>query len=360
MLVDVEFLCFDARPMLAHKIFKEKVVGHLKPLHRHNGAIMSTTGEKSNPTYYRNIGALSTKRPPNKEVKPAIFKTCNSIKFLSFQEHEMDFGAEHHYLSRKNKVVIRQFSTSNYGIVNHLKLGFGFNIKPKKKGDERTMDEDAFSDLMDFIFQIKATTKHCELPLWRLGEIEKIEKTGELKDGWMPHIVSCSTKHGRHFHHEKDPNVVSCEATAVIIYAKGELPDYPGSNTFSIKNCGHNIKISWHDFEEYSMRAYFIEHDKDPDKELKEFLKNLKLNLFKLRSGYACVEQAFGIRRKTGNVHKQFVKNIDAGIRKITDNEEYEFLGVGNSGDDDKIVDQLCHKDICSKIDAMLKDNRVL
>ncbi len=356
MLIDIEFLCIDARPLLAHKFPKEKdVIGILKPMHRHNGAVMSTTGEKSNPTFYPNIGVLEPKKSPDKKVKPALFTTRNSIKFRSFEKHEIVTGLENHKIRRGNNRIKRQFSTSNYGIVNRLHFSFQFDIKPPKGRGNRPMSEKDFSKLLDSIFTLNVTTKDCELPLWKLGVRDKL---GKLEEGWMPNIISSSTKCGQHRFSKIDPNVEDCETTAVIIYAEDELPEFPKSNPFRIKDCPYNIKISWCDIDEKPIRAYFIQHDKNPDKELKEFLKGLKMRLLDLRVSYACVEQAYGKMIEIGKVHTQFVNNLDVKLKKITDSDDYQFLCLGKGGDDHKIVNSLCHKDICRMITKMLKDER--
>ncbi len=346
MLLNVDFLCFDERPL--HK--EKDLVGFLKLLHEENGAIMSLRGKK-NPrrTYYRGIGCLNTKKQVQTEVAPAYFKTRNSIRFPAFEVHKVkEFKSDKYWLVRNKTLCVRRYFTTNlYGIANRLEFGFEFALEIKKGEENRSVKENKTSfEILKSIFEMEVNTGDRKAgnlkvyPFWELGEV------------WLPRIVEDSTrckKYPKKVEEKKvkegEKEVVGCAATAVLVYEEGELQELPlETNGFRLKDNPYNIDISWFDYKAHgganNIKVYFVRTD---GKCSSEFLRDLVSTLFELRDSYACLEQILCKRELSAK--SCVCKSLLSNIEKIRDSEKHGFLDTSEEGSD-KIYGHEIRKEI--------------
>lgn len=332
MLFEVDFLCLDARPLRKKN---KGLVDFLEPLHQRNETIKRTTA-KNHISYYRNMGILNT----GKKVKPAFFKTRNSIKFAGFEKHQLNFKSEKYDLSRGNHVR-RYFSTDVYGVINRLKLGFEFSLKPKEGKANRSIDEsrNTFEFIKFVLEEIQVKTKNGkERPLWKLGK------------EWMPGIIADSTRH-KAFSQKNDPkNVTYKETTVVITYEDNELLDLPrAKEEFRVDNCPENVKIFYYDYDAFPdhIRIYMIQHEHTCPQ---DFLHELKARLLNLKTNFACLEYALCEVNELNDTFKKFVGHLVADIYRVSDNKRYGFLNLG-----DQDEGEICKSDTRRKINDRLK-----
>jgi hypothetical protein len=340
MELNLEFVCFDARPLKIKRKKRDGLLDYLELLHTDNGAIKTTIDENQNKdkAFYRNVGMLTQTSSETKK-QPIFFNTRHSIKFPDFVTHKVGFKShnQQYYIDRDNNPIYRYFKTSDYGMINWYELRFTFNVKDSKD-DKKVLAPNSF-DLLSFIFGRKnekkddkkendyltIRIKKKETTLWRLGA------------EWLPKIISDSTRKMKPKNECKsDEDVRSVAMTAIITYEKKELDKFPWHITdFNTKNCPFDIKVRYFDFKSKErlddIRVYFIEKSKNCTNNLKV----LKSYIFKLRRSYACL--GFALLERNEYTDHDIYKNLVKAIMNIYRDKNYEFLK--NEPRDDKIYD---------------------
>lgn len=379
MIFEVEFLCFDERPLRRDN---RGLVPFLEKLHQNDIPIAGPPGDRSYP-YYRGVGALNKKKRADGEYNPAFFKTRNSIKFPAFESLKLaDFESDNYELHRLNRVR-RHFYTSDYGVINRLRLGFGFRLETKNgaKKSPKSEQKDAF-ELIEYILGMPVKTglcnegkvceeKPCRHSPVRARQTENCEgkekKNGEcprsdckgirlrdLGEKWLPDTVQKSTRLASYNNKKKNGNKkrpVYLGATAVMMYKTSELTKPPQiSDPFRIDDHPQQFKLFYCDYivpvTEKPIRIYIIEHDKKcpPD-----FIHSLKSHLLNMKTNFDCLEHA--LEMNTDNkTHTVFVKKLKENILSLRDSKQCGFLDLR-----DQDRGEVCTKKRRDKINNNLK-----
>jgi hypothetical protein len=335
MIFEVEFLCFDERPLRTHN---DGVLPYLSKFQQNNTAIESQENKK---LYYRSVGILNTKKKSHGDFNPAFFKTHNSIKFLSFEKHLLDSFASDKYNLHRGDRVRRYFCTSDYGVINRLKLGFEFWFEVKKDRINESFDEQKQAyNFIDFVLKMEVNTKNQKLSIYELGE------------KWLPQIIKASTKLKEYSEKKDDEKIVKyLGVTAVVICEKGELQELPViRKEFCVTHCPKSnmkVRVFYYDHNVYpnTIRVYLIEYDKGCST---DFLHGLKSHLLSLRTNFICLEHALCHMDVVDKKHTTFWRKLRNNIHMIRDSK-YGFINLK-----DQDFGEICHRDTRNKINKKL------